>query len=156
LVSLEGQALQLFVSQKRFRADGLLLLREMQQTYKSTNIPEVIAAKTDEFWSKTQHLSNETIDAYYILFHELLDELQDADERAMRHFIFTLGPEFETIQNNYHIGNLPAEWKTQDLPTLLVPCHDYFNSINPQGITKCDSSQVVYFPQLTVPHLKKG
>jgi hypothetical protein len=49
--SLEGQALQHFVSHKHLRANGLLLLREIHQTYKPTNVPEVITAKTGKFWS---------------------------------------------------------------------------------------------------------
>jgi len=59
---------------------------------------------------------------------------------AIRHFIFTLGPEFETIQNNFHLGNLPAKWATQDWPSILILCHDYYNSVKPQGLTKHDSS----------------
>jgi hypothetical protein len=74
-----------------------------------------------------------------------LDELSEADEpistkSAMRHFIFTLGPEFSTLKNNFHIGNLPSEWHTQDWPTLLVLCHNFYHSVNPQGILKHDSS----------------
>ena len=85
------------------------------------------------------------MDTYYNRFHELLDELSDADESistksAIRHFIFTLGPEFETIQNNFRIGNLPSQWNTQNWPTLLVLCRDYFNSVKPQGVARRDSS----------------
>jgi hypothetical protein len=58
---------------------------------------------------------------------------------AIWHFIFTLGAEFESIQNNYRIGNLPAEWNTQDLPTLLVLCHNYSNSVNSQVLLKHES-----------------
>ena len=70
---------------------------------------------------------NESIDSYFNRFHELLDDLNDAEEpvplrSAIRHFIFTLGTEFETIQSNYRIGNLPSQWNTQDWPTLLVLC----------------------------------
>jgi hypothetical protein len=104
-----------------------------------------LAAKTSEFWGTTKRLPYETVDSYYNRFHELLDELSDGDDpistkSAMRHFIFTLGPEFETIQNNFRIGNLPSQWKTQDWPTLLVLCRDYFNSVKPQGITRRDQS----------------
>jgi len=58
----------------------------------------------------------ESVDEYYNRFHDVLDELEDADEpisvkSAIRHFIFTLGPEFETIQNNFHLDNLPSKWK---------------------------------------------
>jgi hypothetical protein len=131
LVSLEGQALQSIVSRKHLRANGLLLLHELTQTYKPKTVPEVIAAKTGEFRSKTKRLSSETVDMYYTRFHDLLDELSEADEQisaksAMRHFIFTLGPEFEAIQHNFRIGNLPTEWHTQDWPTLLVLCRDYY------------------------------
>jgi hypothetical protein len=51
LVSLEGQALQAMVSRKHIRANGSLLLKELIQTYIPRNVPEVIAAKTGEFWS---------------------------------------------------------------------------------------------------------
>lgn len=57
----------------------------------------------------------------------------------MHHFIFTLGPEFEMI-NNFCIRNLQSEWNTQDWPTLLVLCQDYFHSAKPQGIMQCDLS----------------
>jgi hypothetical protein len=74
-----------------------------------------------------------------------LDELSEADEvistkSAMHHFIFTLGSEFDAIQNYYRIGNLPTCWQTQDWPTLLVLCRNYFNSVKPNGITKTDST----------------
>lgn len=74
------------------------------------------------------------IDDYYDRFHELLDELSDADQPistlcAMRHFIFTLRSDFETVQKNFCIGNLPSEWHTQNWPTLLVLCCDYFHCI---------------------------
>jgi hypothetical protein len=145
LVCLESQVLQNMVSRKHVRGNGLLLLKELAQTYKPKNVPEVIAAKTGEFWSHTKCLSNETVDSYYNCFHDLLDDLADADEpistkTAIRHFLFTLGPEFESIQNNYRIGLLPPEWQTQDWPTLLALCRDYSNSVNPQGFIKKDSS----------------
>jgi hypothetical protein len=81
---------------------------------------------------------NESIDSYFNRFHELLDDLNDAEEpvplrSAIRHFIFTLGTEFETIQSNYRIGNLPSQWNTQDWPTLLVLCRDYYNSVKSFG-----------------------
>jgi hypothetical protein len=112
LVSLEGSALQSIVSRKHITANGILLLQELTQTYKPKNIPEVVAAKTSEFWGTTKRLSTETVDDYYNHFHELLDEINDNEETistksAMRHFIFTLGSEFDTIQNNFRIGNLP-------------------------------------------------
>jgi hypothetical protein len=143
LVSLEGQALQSIVLRKHLRANGLLLLRELTQTYKPKHIPEVIAAKTGIFWSQTKRLPSDTVNDYYNRFHDLLDELSETDDpistkSAMRHFIFTLGTEFSTIQNNFRIGNLPTEWHTQDWPTLLVLCRDFYHSVNPQGILKSE------------------
>ncbi len=88
-------------------------------------------------------LSTESVDEYYNHFHELLDEINNTEETispksAMRHFIFTLDSEFDTIQNNFRIGNLPPHWNTQDWPTLLILCRDYFNSVKPQGVLKRD------------------
>jgi len=96
----------------------------------------VIAAKTRGFWSNTKCFPSESVDLYYNHFHEILDDLADAEEpvstrRAICHFIFTLGPEFESIQNNFCITNLPEPWKTQDWPSLLVLCRDYYNSVKP-------------------------
>jgi hypothetical protein len=54
----------------------------------------------------------------------------------MRQFIFTLGSDFTQIQNNFRIGLLPDEWKTQDWPSLLVLCRNYAHSVRPQGLTK--------------------
>jgi hypothetical protein len=47
ILALEGTALQNTVSRKHLRANGLLLLQDLVQTYKPRNVPEVIAAKTD-------------------------------------------------------------------------------------------------------------
>jgi len=143
LVALEGQALQDIVSRSHLRANGLLLLHELVQTYKPKNVPEVLAAKAGEFWSKIKRSPNETVDSYYNRFHDLLDDLSQAEDRistksAMRQFIFTLGSEFHAIQTNYRIGNLPQEWNTTDWPTLLVLCRDYYNSVNPKGIHSGD------------------
>jgi len=145
LLALEGTALQNMISRKHLRANGLLLLHELVQTYRPTNVPEVIAAKTSEFWGHTKRSSHETVDQYYNRFHDLLDDLQDAEETistksAIRHFIFTLGVEFEAIQNNFRIGNLPAAWMTDDWPTILVLCRNYFNSVKPQGISRKDTT----------------
>ena len=137
------------------RANGLQLLLELSKTYKPTNVPEVIGAKTVEFWGHMKRLPNESIDDYYDRFHELLEDLQDADEpiptkNAIRQFIFTLGPEFESIQHNYRVKVLPAEWFAEDWPTILTLCHDYYNSVKPRGIihkeTTGDSSaeRIVY------------
>jgi len=112
-------------------------------------LPKVIAFKTSEFWGNMKRFPTKSIDEYYNRFHKLLDELDDVDEpflikSAIRHFIFMLGPEFETYQNNFRLDNLPVKWNTQDRPTLLVLCHDYYNSVKPQGITKCDSSSTPF------------
>ena len=106
LVSLEGQALQSIFLRKHLLANGIVLFHELTQTYKPNNVPEVIAAKTGTFWSQTKQLPFKAVDSYYNRFHDLLDELSEADEpistkSAMRHFIFTLGPEFSTIQNKF-------------------------------------------------------
>jgi hypothetical protein len=83
----------------------------------------------------------ESIDSYYNRFQELLEDLNDADEpiaikTAICQFIFTLGPEFETIQNNICLGSLPIAWTTQDWPTLLTLCQDYYNSVKTHLTTR--------------------
>jgi hypothetical protein len=125
LVSLEVQALQDIVSRPQLQANGVLLLWELVQSYRPKNVPEVLAAKTGEFWSHTKCLPTKSIDTYQ--FHELLS--------AMHHFIFTLGPEFAPIQHNIHFGNLPVAWHTTSWPELLLLCRDYYNSVNPFGVT---------------------
>jgi len=140
LVSLEGQALQDVVSRSHLQANGILLLQELVQTYRPCKVPEVLAAKAGEFWSKLKRGQNESIDSYYNPFQELLEDLNEADDKistssAMRQFIFTLGTEFAPIQNLYRIDNLPPAWKTTSWPSLLLLCHDFYNSINPKGIT---------------------
>jgi hypothetical protein len=57
----------------------------------------------------------------------------------MHHFIFTLGSEFEPIQNNYLIGNLPDARKITSWPALLILCLDFYNSINPGGLLSCNT-----------------
>jgi hypothetical protein len=79
LICLDSQVLQTMVSRKHIRGNGLLLLKELVQTYKPRNVPEVIAAKTGEFWSHTKRLPHETVNTYYNRFHELLDNLADAE-----------------------------------------------------------------------------
>jgi hypothetical protein len=113
------------------------------QTYKPVNVPEVLAAKAGEFWSKMKRSPSESADTYYNRFKELLDELDQAEDKistksAMRHFIFILGSEFENIQHNYRIGNLPQEWNTTEWPSLLILCHNYYNSVNPKGLSTRD------------------
>jgi len=75
--------------------------------YKPKNVPEVIAAKTVEFWGNTKRLSSESVDDYYNRFQELLEELSEAEEpistkSAIRHFIYTLGAEFEPLQTWFY------------------------------------------------------
>jgi hypothetical protein len=83
------------VSRKQLRTNGIQLFLELTKTYKPTNVPEVNAAKAVEFWGHMKRLLNESIDIYYDRFHELLEDLQDADEpiptkSAICQFIFTL------------------------------------------------------------------
>jgi hypothetical protein len=125
LIILVGAALQNIVSLSHLQANGLLVLQEFVNIYKPTNVPELIVVKTSTYWGDTKCLSSETVDAYYNHFQELLGELQD---------------EFESIQNSYRVGNLPSQWQTQDWPTLLCLCQDYYNSIRPQGVGKKDSN----------------
>ncbi len=65
LLSLEGQPLQDVITRSHLCANGIELLRELSQTYKPKNVPEVIAAKTGEFWSKLKRKPTETVDTYY-------------------------------------------------------------------------------------------
>jgi hypothetical protein len=102
LLSLEGAALRGRALGKHLRADGLRLMQEIIQTYRPKNVPEVIAMKTAEFWGTLKRSPYETVDEYYNRFHNLLDDLSDADtviptSSAIRHFIFTLGSEFESL-----------------------------------------------------------
>jgi hypothetical protein len=134
ILALEGAAYKNFVSRKHLRANGILLLEELAQTYKPRNVLEIIAAKTIEFWGQMWRNPTESIDAYYDRFHELLEDLADAEEpiaprAAIRQFIFTLGPEFESIRNKFCINNLPPEWRTQSWPTLPTLCRNYYNSV---------------------------
>jgi hypothetical protein len=159
LLSLDGQPLQNVITRSHLRANGLDLLRELSQTYKPKNVPEVIVAKTGEFWSKMRCKPTKMVDSYYNRFHELLEDLSEADDKisvrsAMRHFIFTLGVEFEPIQNMYRIGSLPSEWNTSHWPSLLVLCRDYYNSVHPSGILTKDISQDVNMEK-TNQHRKK-
>jgi hypothetical protein len=129
------------VAHPHLRGNGILLLQELHQMYKPRCVPEVIAAKTAEFWGHTKRFSYEMVDDYYNRFQELLADLEDAEEpilkkSAIRHFLFTLGSEFEPLQNNYRLGTIAEEWKTQDWPTLLVLCRDFYNSVNPKGPSK--------------------
>jgi hypothetical protein len=141
ILALEHNALQHVVSCKYLCTNGLLVLQDLVQTYKPKNIPEVIAAKTSEFWGTLKQSPSETVDAYYDRFQELLDDLAEADEpistkSALRQFLFTLGPEFEPIHHNYRINNLSQEWKTQEWPQFLALCRDYYNSVKPTAVDR--------------------
>ena len=81
LVSLEGQALQDVVSRSHLRANGILLLHELVQTYCPCKVPEVLAAKAGEFWSKLKRGQNESINSYYNRFQELGEDLNEADDK---------------------------------------------------------------------------
>jgi len=80
LVCLEGQVMKNMISRKHLRANGLLLFQELHQMYKPKNVPEVLAAKTAEFWSKLKRGNAETVDNYYNCFQELLDEISESRE----------------------------------------------------------------------------
>ncbi len=140
IISLEGQVLQDIITRPHLRADGVFLHQELVQTYCPKHVPEVLAAKAGEFRSQTKRQPNESVDSYYNRFQELLEELSHADDQistksAMRHFIFTLGPKFEPIQNNYRIGCLPSNWQTTHWPSLSVLWRDFFHSVNPKGLS---------------------
>jgi hypothetical protein len=150
ILAIEGSALQHVVSRKYLWANGLAALQDLVHTYKPKNIPEVIAAKTSEFWGSMKCSSSETVNAYFNRFQELLDDLAESDEpistkNAIRQFLFTLGPEFEPIQQNYRINNLPEEWKTQDWSKLLILCRDYYNSVKPTMSDHKSSNSDAYF-----------
>jgi hypothetical protein len=87
---------------------------------------------------QAQECSQSLVDNYYNRFQELLDEINDfcetvSKQDAIQHFIFTLGSDFESIQNSYRMNNLPPDWKTDNLPTLLILCRGYYNSLHPNG-----------------------
>jgi len=149
ILALDGTALQHVVSRKHLRANGLAVLQDLVHTYKPKNIPEVIAAKTAEFWGTMKRQPSESVDTYFNRFQELLDDLTDAEEQistksALRQFLFTLGPEFEPIQHNYRINNLPDEWKTQDWSKFLVLCRDYYNSVKPSHSDRKTSPDILF------------
>jgi hypothetical protein len=52
--TLEGSALQHMLARKHVRENGILLLQELHQMYNPKCVPEVIAAKTVEFWGHTK------------------------------------------------------------------------------------------------------
>jgi hypothetical protein len=135
---LDGSALQSIVARTHLHSDSFSVLHDLSETHQPLHIPEVIAAKTIQL-GNTKRMANESVDAYYNHFKELFDKIQEADgnipvKNAVRHFIFMLGSEFEPIQNNYHIDNLPLKWPTKDWLTILVLCHNFYHSFKPQGI----------------------
>ncbi len=78
---LEGKALKHAMSRKHLCANGLLLLSELNKRYKPTNVPEVIAAKTVEFWGHTKCLSHEVLTSimttsmnYWMIFRGLMSQ----------------------------------------------------------------------------------
>jgi hypothetical protein len=81
LLSLEGQPLQDIITRPHLRANGLLLLQELSQTYHPKNVPEVIATKTREFWSRMKRKPGETLDSYFNPFHELLEDISESDDK---------------------------------------------------------------------------
>ncbi len=87
---LEGQVLQDIVTWAHLPANGLLLLQELVETYELKHVPEVLAAKTGEFWSKTKCLSNESVDHYYNRFQKLLEDLSHADDKISTNASFHL------------------------------------------------------------------
>jgi hypothetical protein len=110
---LDGSALQSIVARTHLHSDSFSVLHDLSETHQPLHIPEVIAAKTIQL-GNTKRMANESVDAYYNHFKELFDKIQEADgnipvKNAVRHFIFMLGSEFEPIQNNYHIDNLPLK-----------------------------------------------
>ena len=144
LTCLEGTALQSIVARSHLHSDGLQVLQDLTATHRPLHVPEIIAAKTVQFWGSTRRMSTKTVDVYYNRFKELLDEIQDADgpiptKNVMRHFIFTLGSEFEPIQHNYRMDNLPSKWRTENWPELLVLCRYFFLSVKPNGFQKKDN-----------------
>jgi len=139
ITCLDGSALQSIVARTHLHSNGISVLQDLYQTHRPLHIPEIIAAKTVQFWGNMKRLPSESVDTYYNRFKELFDEIQDAEgnipvKNAVRHFIFTLGSEFEPIQNNYRLDNLPAKWQTEDWPTILVLCRNFYHSVKPQGV----------------------
>jgi DNA uptake protein ComE-like DNA-binding protein len=65
ILSLEGNALQHVVSRKHLQGQGIMVLQDLVHVYKPKNIPEVIAAKTTEFWGSLKQAPAESVDAYY-------------------------------------------------------------------------------------------
>jgi hypothetical protein len=148
--ALEGSALQHMLARKHLCANGILLLQDLYQMYKPKCILEVIAAKPAEFWGQTKHLSSVSVGDDYNRFQELLAEINEETETipiksAIWQFIFTLGTEFEPLQMNFLLGILAPEWKTEDWPTLLVLCHDFYNLVNPRGPYLLQNMNVILF-----------
>lgn len=62
-LSLEGQPLQDVITRTHLRANGILLLQELSQTYKLKIVLEIIATKTGEFWSRMKHKPSKMVDS---------------------------------------------------------------------------------------------
>ncbi len=80
LLCLKGQVSQDMVSRKHLRANGLLLLRELNQRYRPSQLPEVTSTKTVEFRSTMKRLPQDSVDTYYTRFQTLLDDVDDTGE----------------------------------------------------------------------------
>jgi hypothetical protein len=65
LLALDGNTLKNVVSPKHLHANGILLFKELMQTDKPRNVPEVIAHKTSEFWGNTKCFPSESADDYF-------------------------------------------------------------------------------------------
>jgi hypothetical protein len=62
-LSLEGQPLQDVITRTHLRANGILLLQELSQTYKLKIVLEIIATKTGEFWSRMKHKPSKMVNS---------------------------------------------------------------------------------------------
>jgi hypothetical protein len=97
----------------------LSLLHELVQTYRPSNVPEVIAAKTSEFWGQTKRLPHETIDQFFNRFHDLLDDLQEAEEpifvKTKRQLAFEVPAGFRRSNSHQQLFGTLAHTTIQDL-----------------------------------------
>jgi hypothetical protein len=64
--------------------------------YKPKAVPEVLAAKTGEFWGSTKYLPSDSVNDYYNRFQELLEELNE---------------DVETIKYDRLFVNLSSLWE---------------------------------------------
>ena len=75
ITCLDGSALQSIVARTHLHSDGLSVLQNLYQTHHPLHIPEIIAAKTVQFWGNIKRMPNESVDACYNRFKELFDEI---------------------------------------------------------------------------------